>query len=534
MRKTASLLCLLVMLLASPAMAQTKETRAKIEQITAYVSEGKKAKADKVFNEVLRDLPNNKSVILNTAYMLRSRMLYDYALEVLSKGAEINTEGEKFYMERASICQSMNNYQQAFEYYFLELEVHPENYGTVKNRFQTLLLYDVNKSIADEMRIALLQKNQEHPDNDEYAKLLIWYALQDEDYDIALAQCKSLDRRNNDQDGQIVNIARICLNNGQYELAKEGFEYVIAKGKINPFYGNAVIGAIETENERCQANPKTERKAYERLSRRIQDAYDDVGSNEYPDLAVIHADIMAYHLDQSAEAIELLQQAIELTNNKIQQSNLKLKLADIYLFNDEVWEATLLYSQVDKSMKEEPLGHEARFRNARLRYFIGEFAWAQTQLNVLKAATSKLIANDAMSLALIISDNLEYDTTGTELRRVARADYKVYQHKEEKALLILDSICADGNEVSKPHALCRIAEIKEANHDFMLADSLYLRVVNEFPDSYMADDALMHAALIEDQHLKLRDAAKQHYEQLIDQYPTSLYTAQAKKNYRKL
>jgi hypothetical protein len=163
MRKTASLLCLLVMLLASPAMAQTKETRAKIEQITAYVSEGKKAKADKVFNEVLRDLPNNKSVILNTAYMLRSRMLYDYALEVLSKGAEINTEGEKFYMERASICQSMNNYQQAFEYYFLELEVHPENYGTVKNRFQTLLLYDVNKSIADEMRIALLQKTRSIP-----------------------------------------------------------------------------------------------------------------------------------------------------------------------------------------------------------------------------------------------------------------------------------------------------------------------------------------------------------------------------------
>ena len=124
MRKTASLLCLLVMLLASPAMAQTKETRAKIEQITAYVSEGKKAKADKVFNEVLRDLPNNKSVILNTAYMLRSRMLYDYALEVLSKGAEINTEGEKFYMERASICQSMNN--MAFSTAFREVMLPPD------------------------------------------------------------------------------------------------------------------------------------------------------------------------------------------------------------------------------------------------------------------------------------------------------------------------------------------------------------------------------------------------------------------------
>ena len=225
---------------------------------------------------------------------------------------------------------------------------------------------------------------------------------------------------------------------------------------------------------------------------------------------------------------------MEQTHDKNQVNHMKLKLADIYLYIDEVWEATLLYSQVDKAMKEAPMGHEARFRNARLRYFIGEFAWAETQLNVLKAATSKLIANDAMSLSLVISDNLEADTSGTELRRLARADFKIYQQKDDQALPILDSIILDGNEISKPHALYRIAGIKEKNLNFLDADSLYLQIVTDFPDSYMADDALMHAALLEDQQLKNREAAKQHYEQLIDQYPTSLYTAQAKKNYRKL
>ena len=534
MRKTASLLCVLVMLLTTSVFAQSKETRTKVDQISVYLSEGKKDKADKVFESVLSTLPESRNVILNISNQFRNRLLNDYALAVLDKGAEINAEHDPFYMERAILCQSMNNYQQAFEYYFLELERKPEQFNNIKNRFQTLLLYDVNKSIADEMRIALLQKNQEHPDNAEYARLLVWYALREEDYDIALAQCLSLDRRFNDQDAQIVSIGQICLNNSQYDIAKDAFEHVVGKGKINPQYGAAIIGAIETENARCKSNPSTDRKTYERLSQRIQDTYDDVSSKDYPSLVVIQADVMAYHLEQSSEAINLLQHAIELTPNKNQQSQLKLKLADIYLYNDEVWEATLLYSQVDKSMKEDPLGHEARFRNAQLRYFIGEFSWAQTQLDVLKAATSKLIANDAMSLSLIIGDNLDVDTTGIELQRVARADYKIYQHKEDQALLILDSICHDGNEISKPHALCRIAEIKEKNHEFALADSLYLQVVKGFPDSYMADDALMKAALLEDRHLKRREAAKQHYEQLIDQYPTSLYTAQAKKNYRKL
>ena len=508
--------------------------KARIDLLYVYVSNGKRNKADDLFNDILNNLPENKNSIINISNMLRGRMLNDYAMAVLDKGAQHNLEDDPLYLERANLCQSMNNYQQSFEYYFLELERNPNQYNTVKNRLQTTLLYDVNKSIADEMRIALLTKTQQHPDNVQFAQLLVWFALQEEDYDIALAQCKSIDRRLNDQDAQIVTIAQICLNNGQYDLAKEAFDYVIDKGKINPYYGEAVIGAIKTENEQCRVNHVTDKRTYEKLNKRIENAYTEIGSKEYPDLVMIQADLMAYHLDQSQQAVELLQHAIDQTQNKIQQSNLKLKLADIYLYNEEVWEATLLYSQVDKAMKEEPLGHEARFRNAQLRYFIGEFAWAQTQLDVLKAATSKLIANDAMSLSLIIGDNLEYDTTGAELKRLARADYRIYQHKNDQALLILDSISLNGNEISKPHALFRIAEIQEKNQDYSLADSLFLKVVTDFPSSYMADDALMHAALIEHQQLKDRESAKQHYEQLIDQYPTSLYTAQAKKNYRKL
>ena len=234
MRKTIGILLLLATLFAAPLHSQTKETRAKVEQISLLISEGKKDKADKLFNEILRNLPDNKSVIVSTAYLFRGRLLNDYALEVLNKGAEINTDHDPFYMERAEVSQSMNNYQQAFEYYFLALEANPKLYNNVKNRFQTLLLYDVNKSIADEMRIALLKKNQEHPDNMEFGKMLVWFALQEEDYEIALAQCKSIDQRSNDQDGQIVNLAKICYENGQYDLAKEAFEYVVDKGKIKP------------------------------------------------------------------------------------------------------------------------------------------------------------------------------------------------------------------------------------------------------------------------------------------------------------
>ena len=502
--------------------------------IYVYEHQGKNDKATKQFNDVLKNLPANAPAIRGLSNAFQARGLYDMAIDILKKGNKLLDGNENFYMDLAYLNQSMVNYQEAFRYYFLELENHPGQYNNIRNRLQTLLFYDVNNSIADELRIALLQQTQQKPDNLEFAQLLVWFALQQEDYDIALAQCQSIDRRTHDQDAQINNLSDICLNNKQYDVALQGYSYILDKGKSSPFYGQALTGIINTEYQKLKAANSTDTKAYEKLSKRIDEAYNSINTNDLSKLLVIKADIMAYRLNQSEQAIKLLMDNLNNITAKQSQAELKLKLGDIYLRDDEVWEATLLFSQVDKSMKEEPLGHEARFKNAQLRYFIGEYEWAESQLKVLKAATSKLIANDAMTLSLIIKDNLEVDTSGMELKRLARADYRIYQQREDEALTLLDDIISTGNETSKPHALFRKGEIAKKRKEFEVAEQLFLQIEEQYPESYMADAALMHAALIEQNELKNKELAKQHYEQLIDEYPTSIYTAQAKKNYRKL
>lgn len=513
-----------------------KDAKTLVDLVFVYGLNNEPKKAEKQFNAILKSLPNDLGTIQSVGNFFRSRGLNDLALQVFEKGVALcsNEEHSPFFIEMAYTYQSMADYQNAFRYYFLELEAHPGQYNNIKNRLQTLLFYDVNNSIADSMRMALLKQTQEKPDNIEFAKLLVWFALQQEDYDIALAQSKSIDKRIGDEESQIVNLATICLNNKQFDVARDGFEYICKKGKSGPYYGRAVAGLIDAEYQKLKAENVTDTKSYSRLSDRIDEEYRNVSPNELTGLVKIQADIMAYRLGRTDDAIQLLQNTIETVNSKQGKAELKLLLADIYLYDDEVWEATLLYSQVDKSMKEEPLGHEARFRNAQLRYFIGEFAWAETQIHVLKAATSKLIANDAMTLSLVIKDNLEVDTSGVELKRLARADYRIYQQRDAEAVIILDSIIADGNEISIPHALFRKAEIAEKIHQFAEAEQLYLQIVENYEFSYMADHALMNAALLEQNELNMQEQAKQHYEALIDDYPTSIYTAQAKKNYRKI
>ena len=184
-------------------------------------------------------------------------------------------------------------------------------------------------------------------------------------------------------------------------------------------------------------------------------------------------------------------------------------------------------------MKNEPIAHEAKFRNAQLRYFIGEFGWANAALDVLKAATSKLVANDAMTLSLTISDNLEYDTIG--LRRLAKADYYIYQRKYDLANVTLDSVAAyNPNEVSLPNVFNRKAKIAINKGDYELADSLFKRVYEGYADSYMADEALVEDAQLLENQLDRKEEAMECYSRLFDYYTASVYVAQARKSYRRL
>ena len=65
------------------------------------------------------------------------------------------------------------------------------------------------------------------------------------------------------------------------------------------------------------------------------------------------------------------------------------------------------------------------------------------QLDILKAATSKLIANDAMELSLLISDNIEEDSLTTPLQMYARADLLEFRNLDNDALAVLDSVIAE-------------------------------------------------------------------------------------------
>ncbi len=506
-----------------------------IDLAYVYSQQGENDKARKYLNKVLKDVPETKNAIFEVANLLRNKNFNEQALDLFNKGAKNPNINYSFNLEKAYTYNSMLDFENATECYLLYLKEHPEQYEMVKNRFRVMMMYDINGNVDDVIRMALLRKTQEDPENEEYSSLLMWYSLQQQDYELALMQLKALDRRGDgDYERDLIYIAQIASDNRQYDIAVDAYDYILKKSDEGVYYVQATVGFIKNSYEKAVMEGNHDKKFYENLSKKIDEVFEKIGfSGDMIPLVLVQADIMAFEMQYYDEAQALLNNVLEMNMPPKTKAEVKMKLADIYLLTDEVWEATLLYSQIEKSLKNEPIAHEARFKNAQLRYFIGEFEWANAALNILKSATSKLVANDAMTLSLTISDNLEYDTVA--LKRIAKADYYIYQHRYELANQMLDSVVAyNPNEVSLPSAFYRKAKIAYNAGDYEFADSLYRRVYEGYADSYIADEALIEDALLLENQLNRKEDAMECYSRLFDYYTASVYVAQARKSYRRL
>jgi TolA-binding protein len=200
-----------------------------------------------------------------------------------------------------------------------------------------------------------------------------------------------------------------------------------------------------------------------------------------------------------------------------------------------VWEASLLFSQVELDFKDDILGNDAKFRNARISYFTGDFEWAQGQLDALKASTSKLISNDAIDLSLLITDNFNMDTTTAPMMMFARADLLAYQNRYDECMITLDSILTEYPAHTLTDEIKMLkASIYMDQGKYDLAKELYLNIVDLHFTDITADDALYKLA--EMQEYIYRDAAQAMalYERLISEFPGSLYVVEARKHFRAL
>lgn len=495
-----------------------------------YSQKGDTTKANDVYNGLLKALPNDQTEVAMLATLFYQNNNTNYAIKTFLQGRK-NLKNEKLFAnELITLYRNKRDKVNLTEELLNFLPDNPEFVSQAENTLATLFDGDAD---YEKLRIALLQKIQKAPQQTVYIKLLTWQFMQQKEYDQALNQVLALSRRTNDDGSDVFELAGTLVVNGAYDTAIRGYEFLTAKGKQHPYYITAKIQLIDTKNLRITSGKYLPDDLVS-LEKDYFDLLGEFGKGPNTVFAIQKlANLQAFKLHKPAEAQKLLEEATKIPGLSPQTlGSIKIDLGDAELLNGEPWEATLLYSQVEKDFVNTSLAQDAKLRNAKLAYYIGDFTWAKGQLDVLKAATSQLIANDALNLSLLITDNLAIDSAGSALKVYARADFEIFAERPEKAVLVLDSIDKQfpGNALGTDILMAK-ARISIQKKDYAAAIPL-LKKILEQPTDLWADDAIFMLGDIYENNLEDKEQAKPYYQKIITDYPGSLWINEARRRFR--
>lgn len=492
--------------------------------------------ADKKYLEAIDKIPDGKGYYLVAANNFINWGEYDFARLTYLKGRKILAP-EQFNYELARVYLYLRDYDNMMEEYLNLLRQNEKQLFRVQSNLSSAMRLDIDDGLRNKFRGQVLKRIQAEPQVMGYNRLLIWFFLQEKKFAGALRQSVALDRRTGDEAVQIVQLGNMALRNKKYVEAKKAFYYLMEKGKEDPFYEQAFALNIQASYLQFITEFPEDKEKGEKLAEDFNQGLVFLGISPVTlNLIQENAHLLAFYLDEPEAAIAVLNKGLGVSRLKPEQSGqLKTEMADIYVYANDPWEATLIYSQVIDANKKNLLGDEVKLKKAKLGYYLGNFSWAKAQLDVLKASTSKLTANDAMELSLLIGNNLDLDTTAIPLQMFARADLLFFQKRDKMAMATLDSILG----IYPYHSLIdnilfRKAKVEIARQNHAKAAGYLEQIIADFRFGLLGDDALFMLAELYNFNLNEKEEAKDLYKDMLTQHPGSIFIDESRGKYREL
>ena len=482
--------------------------------------------AQKYYGEALEVLENKPIFTYSIAQGFEKYSLLDYAISAYQIGIKSNPE-MKYDLPLARIYGEQGKLEEMFGSYLNLIDKDPDMSYNLIREFERYILEDALNPANVVLKKLLIQRLQQNQDL-HYNELLGWLFVQQKEFDKAFAQEKAIYRRNNQDLQRIIQLTVITRAGGDIKTAKEILSFIIEE--------------VPSENILLQAKQlllgmkidTAKQSDYGEIEKDFQQLFQQFGTGmETLQLQMDYASFLAFKPGKIQEALDLMQALSAKTTSNFELAGVKMVQADILVLDQKFNQALIYYSQIQNLVKNHEIAQNARFKVAKTSYYKGDFEWAKTQMDVLKASATQLIANDAMELSLLIQENAFEDSTQTALKLYARADLLSFQNKNKEAIIILDEILTNHKgEKIEDEALLKQAGLYESEGNWLKAEENYLKIFQFYNKDILADNATFLLAELYLNKLQQPEKAREFYERIIFNHPDSIYFVDARKKYR--
>lgn len=500
-----------------------------IELGYTYVLWGKPEKAPPMYDKAIAALETNPNLGYSIGYRFQRYALLDEAIRAFSRALELKPE-LNYGFQLARVHGEKGDIQRMFDAYLDLIETGKTSSSRAMRNIDDFLEDRPEAENNQLFRKSLLIRAQKRP-NLIWNELLSGLFIRQKQFKQAFAQERALLKRR--QDGQmdrLFSLGELARDEGDLKTARDCFTFISDQSGQPNYQLRSALLLIELDRQEkgSKANKAVEKEYQELL---LEHPLRD----ETLSLYLSYYRFITFELDRAGQSAAELKNSLQTPMGLRSKARLKMLLGDVLVYDQKFNQALVYYSQIQQDLKNDVLAQQARFQVARTSFFKGDFDWALTQLKVLRNSNTQLIANDALQLSLVISDNNWVDSTQIALKKYARADLLAYQKKNGEAIEALQDLLDNhkGSQI-EDEALFLQAQLFQSQNKYEEALWNYQKLLEFYPYGIWTDDTLFQRGLLYETKLNRPEKAMQSFETLIYEHQDSYFFPLARKRFRRL
>ena len=429
--------------------------------------------------------------------------------------------------ERALLHAQLGQYELQYQGYLQALEQNRGYLTTIEAKIAQNLSFDESGMHSRTVKKVLLDALKRGA-NPLFEQLYLFVLRQEGNFAQAITYLKASSKRGPLAVEPLIEVAQECVELGEHDLAQDALEFLLSNAQELRYVGRLEFVLVQLAQSYVASN--------------LNDEFQQL-SSQYPmgsQRGVFHWEL--YRESQKFKALPKASEALSAYSENLaqlrdmypagkQRGLVYLAEADAKRSYGQFDEALMDYARAEQLLGDSEEGDQARLEKALCALYRGDITWAKTQLEVLLKSTSKIIANDAMEYALLISANSVEDTLmeGLQLMKeplLLEAQWEYSQALEQYENLLNVLIAHELYD----DLLLRLGRLHAQLSQYAQARAYFIQLEAVSKGGMWLEEAIYFAAKMS--ALLKSDTAALELEDYLVEYPNGLYTEEARQFYR--